>query len=80
MPSRFAFEAEDDWEASYYRSLREADGVVLIGGGRTTLITAMVAMAFDIPLTPVAACGGAARKTWASMGRAGLGDAEPGEQ
>jgi hypothetical protein len=64
-------EADDDWEVSYYRSLREADGVVLIGGGRTTLITAMVAMAFDIPLAPVAAFGGAARKAWTSMGRAG---------
>ncbi|MEU6188525.1 hypothetical protein [Nocardia sp. NPDC047038] len=64
-------EAQDDWEVSYYRSLREADGVVLIGGGRTTLITAMVAMAFDIPLAPVAAFGGAARKAWVSMGRTG---------
>lgn len=64
-------EADDDWEVSYYRSLREADGIVLIGGGRTTLITAMLAMAFDIPLAPIAAFGGAARKAWASMGRTG---------
>ncbi len=58
-----------DWEIAFYRSLHEADGVVLLGGGRTTLITAMVAIAFDIPLAPVAAFGGSARTAWAVMGR-----------
>lgn len=62
-------EAGTDWEIAYYRSLREAEGVVLLGGGRTTLITAMVATAFDIPIAPVAAFGGGARKAWVTLGR-----------
>ncbi|MFD7639158.1 hypothetical protein ACFV4P_00745 [Kitasatospora sp. NPDC059795] len=62
-------EAGTDWEVAFYRSLREVDGVVLVGGGRTTLITAMVAMAFDIPLAPVAAFGGGGRKAWETLGR-----------
>ena len=63
------YEAGADWEVSFYRSLNEVHGVVLIGGGRTTLITAMVGLAFGIPLAPLAAFGGNARKAWEILGR-----------
>ncbi|MFC9664045.1 hypothetical protein ACFVJ5_27760 [Nocardia sp. NPDC127606] len=58
-----------DWEIAYYRSLRDSDGVVMLGGGRTALITAMIAQAFEIPLAPVAAFGGSARKAWSALER-----------
>jgi hypothetical protein len=63
------FETGDDWEISYYRSLREVHGVVLIGGGRSTFVTGLVCLAFGIPLYPVAAFGGSARKVWDIMNR-----------
>ncbi|MFI9360084.1 hypothetical protein ACIG5E_03315 [Kitasatospora sp. NPDC053057] len=62
-------EAGADWEVAFYRSLSEVQGIVLIGGGRTTLVTAMVGLAFEIPLAPVAAFGGGARKAWETLGR-----------
>ncbi|WP_459647038.1 hypothetical protein [Kitasatospora sp. Ki12] len=62
-------EAGEDWEVAFYRSLSEVQGIVLIGGGRTTLVTAMVGLAFEIPLAPVATFGGGARKAWETLGR-----------
>ncbi|MFJ5263955.1 hypothetical protein ACIQAC_26180 [Streptomyces sp. NPDC088387] len=64
-------EPDGDWQVSFYRSLREVDGVVLVGGGRSTLITGMICLAFGIPLYPLAGFGGAARKVWETMNRAG---------
>ncbi|MFE2297504.1 hypothetical protein ACFXAW_04830 [Streptomyces sp. NPDC059445] len=58
-----------DWEIGFYRSLREVDGVVLVGGGRSTLNTGMICLAFGIPVYPVACFGGAARKVWETMNR-----------
>ncbi|CAL9656513.1 hypothetical protein SUDANB21_06805 (plasmid) [Streptomyces sp. enrichment culture] len=63
------YESGDDWESSFYRSLREVHGVVLIGGGRSTLITGMVCLAFGIPVYAVACFGGASRRVWDIMNR-----------
>lgn len=63
------YESGDDWETSFYRSLREVHGVVLIGGGRSTLITGMVCLAFGIPVAAVPCFGGASRKVWDTMNR-----------
>ncbi len=63
------YEPGADWEVTFYRSLSEIQGVILIGGGRTTLVTAMVGLAFGIPLAPLAAFGGHARKAWETLGR-----------
>jgi hypothetical protein len=57
----------DEWQASYYRSLHDADGVVLIGGGYTTFITGHLAVGLRKAVLPVACFGGAALKIWQSL-------------
>ena len=58
-----------DWEVSYYRSLVETQGILVMGGGRSTLATGLIALAFDIPVVAVASFGGNAEKVWASLDR-----------
>lgn len=53
-----------DWETSYFRSLRDVDGVVLIGGGRSTFITGLIAVTLRIPLVAVQSYGGKAEEVW----------------
>jgi hypothetical protein len=53
-----------DWEVTFYRSLLSIDGVVLIGGGRSTFVAGLIALSRDIALAPVAAFGGAAERVW----------------
>jgi hypothetical protein len=57
----------DDWQASFYRSVATADGVLLIGGERSTLIAGQVAVGARIPLVAVAASGGAAAQVWKTL-------------
>jgi hypothetical protein len=68
-PDLFEFQADPhpEWEASFYRSLREAEGVVLIGGGRSVLITGHLALGYRIPLLALAAFGGAAKRVWQAI-------------
>jgi hypothetical protein len=35
---RFQPDTSQDWEVSFYRSLNDVDGLLLLGGGRSTLI------------------------------------------
>ncbi len=51
-------DVSDNWEISYYRSLAEADGVLLVGGGHATLIAGLIALGFAKPLVAVEAFGG----------------------
>lgn len=53
-----------DWEVSFYRSLQEVDGIILIGGGTPTLITGLLAIKNRTPLLPLAAFGAKARSVW----------------
>jgi hypothetical protein len=57
-------DASDDWEVSFYRSLPEVDGLILIGGGRSVLIAGLIALTRQIPIVSVAAFGGSALKVW----------------
>src|SRR5688572_23770650 len=52
------------WEMTYYRSLNTVDGVILIGGGRSTLVTGLIALTYRIPLVTVRWFGGAAEEIW----------------
>ena len=62
-------DSSHDWKVSYYRSLVDTQGVLLVGGGRSTLITGLIALAFRIPLVAVAYFGGNARKVWEALDR-----------
>jgi hypothetical protein len=53
-----------DWESSYYRSVFEADGLVAIGGGRSTRIAGVLAIAQGTPVVALAAFGGGASVVW----------------
>ncbi|MET7964007.1 hypothetical protein [Micromonospora zamorensis] len=60
-------DSSDMWEISFYRSILNADGVVLIGGGRTTKIAGIIGVASGIPIAPVAAFGGEAAHVWGEL-------------
>jgi hypothetical protein len=56
-----------DWEAPFYRSLAEEEGVdavLLVGGGTSTLIAGQIAVARRLPILAVDEFGGAAAKVW----------------
>ncbi|GAA1560512.1 hypothetical protein GCM10009827_097220 [Dactylosporangium maewongense] len=54
----------DDWETSYYRSVFEADGILVIGGGRSTRIAGVIGVAVRIPVVAVAGFGAGASVVW----------------
>ncbi|MFJ6484998.1 MULTISPECIES: hypothetical protein [unclassified Streptomyces] len=56
-----------EWEVSYYRTLLNCDGVLLVGGGQATRVAGIVAMAQGIPVLPVAAFGGGAGQVWVNL-------------
>lgn len=53
-----------DWEVSFYRSLAKVDGILLFGGGSSTLIAGNMALSRDLPIIAVAHFGGSALKIW----------------
>jgi hypothetical protein len=56
-----------DWEMSFYQSLNEVDGIVLMGGGSSTMIAGLVAMGHGIAMLPLAGFGGCAAKVWETL-------------
>ncbi len=56
-----------NWEVSFYQSLNEASGILLMGGGPSTMIAGVVAMGHGIAMLPLAGFGGAAAKVWESL-------------
>ena len=56
-----------DWEMSFYQSINEVDGVLLIGGGGSTMIAGLVAIGHQIALLPLARFGGKATKIWETL-------------
>src|SRR5580658_7453255 len=57
----------DDWEAPFYQSLSEDDGVdavVLMAGATSTLIAGQIALARRLPVLAVNAYGGSGSKIW----------------
>ena len=65
----FAFfdDSNYEWEVSYYRSLRDVDGILLVGGGHSTFITGVIATNYRIPLAAVATFGGSGRRIWRTL-------------
>jgi hypothetical protein len=56
--------AQGGWEVAYYRALFETDALILIGGGRSTMIAALIAIARRTAVGPLTAFGGAASNAW----------------
>ena len=65
---RFQPDTSQDWEVSFYRSLNDVDGLLMLGGGRSTLIGGLVAIGSGLPTVAVATFGGNARKVWNLLG------------
>jgi hypothetical protein len=57
-------EHSSDWEVSFYSSLSEVDGILLLGGGPSTLIAGYIALSRSLPTVAVAYFGGSAWKIW----------------
>lgn len=65
------------WEVSFYRSLFDADGLVLIGGGQSTLVAGLIAISARTPIVAIGAFGGQAREAWDVLARARNDTTEP---
>lgn len=56
-----------DWEMSFYQSLNEVNGILLMGGGESTKIAGMVAMGHGVAMLPLAGFGGATARVWETL-------------
>ena len=64
-----------DWEAPFYRSLAEedgVDGVLLVAGGPSTLVAGQIAVGRHLPVLAVEAFGGSAAKIWNHLAQVSL--------
>lgn len=55
------------WEVSFYRSLIDSDGVILLGGGNSTSIAGQVAIGARIPVLALERTGGSATTVWKTI-------------
>jgi hypothetical protein len=58
-----------DWEVGFFRSLIEADGLLAIGGGRSTFNAGLIAISLRRPVVALASFGGGAEKVWKILAR-----------
>ena len=56
-----------DWEVSFYGSLAGVDGIAVIGGARSTLITGILALSYRIPMIALQVFGGSGEKIWKAL-------------
>jgi len=61
---RFIPDSNAEWEVSFYRSLREVNGVLVLGGGPSSMIAGVVAVGHRKPIVVSAFFGGYAEKIW----------------
>jgi hypothetical protein len=54
----------DNWKMAFYRSLSEADGAIVLGGGISTLISGISLIGFNKPVIACAAFGGSGQRLW----------------
>ena len=68
--SQFFFPERDpssDWEISFYDSLAKVQGILLLGGGRSTLIAGLVGAGYGLAVIPIPTFGGYAKKIWSNL-------------
>lgn len=56
-----------NWEIAFYRGVTRADGVVLMGGARSTVITGQVAIGVRMPILALAGFGGGGHQVWKTL-------------
>lgn len=68
-PSLFQFypNSSEDWEVSFYHSLAQVDGAIILGGGPSTLIGGLVTIGHKKPILACAGFGGSGSKVWDSL-------------
>lgn len=59
--------SSSSWDVSFYRSLADADGLVLIGGARSTAIAGQVAIGARVPVLALLKTGGSAETVWRTV-------------
>ncbi|MGW2032886.1 hypothetical protein [Streptomyces sp. NPDC001811] len=64
---RVVRDTSGEWEVAYYRTILACDGLVMVGGGQSTRIAGIVALAQQVPVVPVAAFGGGAGQVWVNL-------------
>lgn len=64
-------DASGTWETSYYESLGKVHGVLLMGGGRSTLIAGLVGIGYGRAVVPIASYGGHANTIWRKLRASG---------
>jgi hypothetical protein len=55
------------WEVSFFRSLTDSDGLILVGGSYSTSVAGQVAIGARIPILAVERSGGSARTVWKTI-------------
>jgi hypothetical protein len=55
------------WEVSFYRSLADSDGVILLGGANSTMIAGQVSIGARVPILALERTGGAAGVVWKTI-------------
>jgi len=55
------------WEVSFFRSLADSDGLILVGGSYSTSVAGQVAIGARIPILALERSGGSARTVWKTI-------------
>lgn len=63
----FRVSTSRDWEVAFYQSMLDADAVIAIGGGNSTLIAGVIAIGLGRPVVAISGFGGAAAKLWSAI-------------
>jgi hypothetical protein len=64
---KFSPDRNPSWASSFYRSLSQVDGVILMGGSHSTYIAGTVAISHRKPVAPIFTFGGAAEELWKEL-------------
>ena len=57
-------DTRSDWEMSFYESIPKTDGVLMLGGGASTLTAGLFALTHEVPLVAFSSFGGTAVRIW----------------
>lgn len=57
-------DAYENWQVSFYSSLKDADGILVLGGGPSALVAGIIAQSLEKPIVAVSTFGGSAETVW----------------